>query len=443
MASPRVINPTVQVPGTRQERVTRSPSFPFGLRWKPWQLQPCGLIPVLPGETLTSMMLQMQFWTDPLVATLKNSPWTFEYFCFYTKFRDLPGWESSADGLGRDLIQMIESGEDLSANQDADGNTVTYCPPGGIDYLTAAIQRISEVYFREAGQAHSVAALDGLPLAHAFAGGRRDVMDRLTTASAEDRRAAMPAYVGGLVAEAYQNYAAQRNDAAGDLLSMDYEDIIRAAGGKAVVRDVDREDLHIPELIAYSRHFDYGNNTVEPTTGVPAVAFGHRLKQQMRKAYRFPEFGWLVPVVLARPKVFWKNQQGSFATMMQTRASWFMPEDDNDSDAHWLTIDDAVGPLKALMDTPNTDYTIDLRSLLWDGEQFLNYAPSATYDAVVTLPEADCDRDYPTSTDVMAVFTDTTNGRITANGVIDCSIKTYPQVNPRQTQDDRVFSNRD
>lgn len=443
MASPRVINPMVSAAPTRQERVTRSPSTPFSLIWKPWQIQPCGLFPVLPGETLTSMMLQMQFWTDPLVAKLKSTPWVFEYFAFYVKFRDLPGWESSADGLGRDLIQMIESAESLAANADADGNAATYCPPGGVDFCLEALKRITECYFREDGQAYSAAEVDAIPLAHAHFGKRRDVLDRLSTSAAEDRRVATPSYIGGLQLQAYMDYAAQRNSTAAELLSMDYEDIVRSAGGRPVVRDVDRDDLHVPELLAYSRHFDYPVNSVEPSTGVPAVAFGHRLRQQMKKAYRFPEFGWIVPICLIRPKVFWKNQQGSFASMMLDRGNWFLSNDDPNSDTHWLTIDDATGPLKATMDAGNLDYTVDLRSLMWNGEQFLNYAPAAASDAVVTLPEADTDRDYPTSTDVMAVFTDTTNGRVRANGVVDISVRTYPSLNPNLTQDDRQFSNRD
>lgn len=444
MASPRVLNPMVERPTTRTvQRVTRQPSNPFGLIWKPWVIQPCGLYPILPGESLTSMMLQMQFWTDPLKANLKNTPWVFEYFCFYVKFRDLPGWETSADGLGRDLVQMIESGESQAANQDADGNAATYCPPGGVDYLLEALKRITECYFREEGQAWDKQTVDSMPVAHAFFGGKRDVMEKLSISAVEDRRVAMPTHVGGEVMQAYMDLAAQRNVAAGGLMSMDYEDIIRSAGGKAVVRDGEREDLHVPELITYYRHFDYPVNTVEPSTGVPAVAFGHRIKANHGKAYRFPEFGWLVPLVLARPKVMWKNQQGLFAAMMQSRTDWFMADDDPDRDSHWATIDDATGPLKAIMDTPNTDYTIDWRDLLWRGEQFVNYAPDQANDAFVTLPEADVDRDYPTSTDVMAVFSDTTNGRIRANGVVDISVKTYPVVNPALTQDDRDFSNLD
>ena len=444
MASPRVLTPPVQRPFTREgARPTRSPSTPFGLIWKPWVIQPCALFPVLPGETLTSMRLDLQFWTDPILSALKNTPWTFEYFSWYVKFRDLPGWESSADGLGRDLIQMIESAEDLSSNADADGNALTYCPPGGIDFTLEALKRVTECYFREPGQAWDKMTVDGLPVAHAFPGRRRDVMDRLSTASAEDRRVAMPSYVGGLIYEAYQDYAATRNDASGDLPSMDYEDFVRAAGGRAVVKSSDRDELHVPELVAYTRLFYYAVNTVEPSDGVPAVAFGKRVKQAMRKAYRLPEFGWILCAVLLRPKVFWKNQEGLFADMMQTRGNWFVSSDDFDSDAHWITIDDATGPLKATMDAGNADYTVDLRSLLWHGEQFLNYAPAAASDAVVTLPEADTDRDYPASGDILAPFVDSTNGRIRGNGVVDISVKSYDVVNPRHTQDDRVFSNRD
>lgn len=441
MASPRVVNPVVQRPASRQEqRVTRAPAVPFSLIWKPWQLQPCAMFPVLPGESLTSMMLQMQFWTDPLKAVLKNTPWTFEYFSFYSKFRDLPGWEESEDGIGADLIDMIESGESASAHIDADGNAWTSCPPGGVDFLLEQTKRIVEVYFREEGQAWDKAAVDGVPLVHAFAGRRREVMDKLTLEAAlEDRKVAFPTNVGGEYMQALQDLAAQRDGE--DPLNMDYEDMVRAAGGRVVVRHEDREDLHLPELLAYSRHHDYPVNTVEPSTGVPAVAFGHRMRQQMRKAYRFPEFGWVSCFVVARPKVLYKNQQGMFAAMMYDRANWFMPQQDARTSQSFLAILENDGPLKATMGTGTVgSYSVDLRSLLSDGEQFTNFAPDQAKEAFVTLPEVDGDRDYPTSTDVMAVFSDTSNGRIRANGVVDVQIKTHPVVKGVGGPQDRVVA---
>lgn len=452
MASPRVLNPQVQVPVTRQQRVTRQPSFPHSILGRPWEIVPGGLIPVLPGETMTQAYYQAQFWTDPLKANMKNTPWTYEFFLFYAKFRDLPGWEASADGLGRDLIQMIESNEDQTPNLLVAANLATYENIGSLGLLANAMNRIIECYFREEGQAYNLAlgpTPEFYPLANVYPGGRRDVFDRLNVAvgavpAAEDRRIAMPGFMGGLIEQAWMNYAANANQSTAELQAMDYEDIVRSAGGRAVVRDVDRDQLHVPELLGMYKHTDYPVNTVEPTTGAPSVAFGHRCKHGFKQNFRFPEFGWIVPVHCWRPKAFMKNQLASFASMMSSRSDWFIASDDPDADAHWKVIADNTGPLKGIMDTPNNGYAIDLRSLMWGGEQFLNYDPATTNtgECFVALPTAAGGRDYVSTTDMDAVWA-TTGGRIRLNGILDVSIKTYPALNPNLTQQDRQFSNRD
>lgn len=455
MASPRVLDPRVQRPLTRTgERPTRSPSYPFSVLGRPWEIVPAHVIPVLPGETMTSAFLQGQFWTDPLRPGMKNNPWTWEYWCFYAKFRDLPGWEEGVDGIGADLIDMIETGEALTPHIAPTRLSNTYCAKGGIDYAWEAMKRIIECYFREEGQVWNVATgptPEFYPLAHAFAGARRDVHERLavggvgTNPTPEDRRVAMPGYVGGLVYQAWQDYAANRNQTTAELQSMDYEDIIRASGGKVVARHEDREDMHIPELLGMIRHFDYPVNTVEPTTGSPSVAFGHRVKQGLKQNFRFPEFGWVIGLMCWRPKAFLKNQVAGYYSMMKSRTDWFMPNEDPNLDTHILNIIDAEGPLSAIFDTPGNNYAIDLRNLLWHGEQFLNWDPSVGGtggDALVTLPTVGGGRDYPSTADLDAVWA-TTGGRIRMNGVMDVAIKSYDALNPNIGQDDRGLANRD
>ena len=122
---------------------------------------------------------------------------------------------------------------------------------------------------------------------------------------------------------------------------------------------------------------------------------------------------------MVRPKVFYKNQQGLFAAMMQTRDAWFPPNLDGREYEPHLLIDDLVGPLAATM---AEDYYVDLRDLLNYGEQFVNYAPAAASAPVATLPEADAERHYPTAADAMAVFSDTNDGRLRADGIVSLSI---------------------
>lgn len=88
----------------RSDRRARRPQHTFNIRWRPFQIQPFVLAPVLPGETLKNALIQAQIWSDPLGVAMKNSGWWLECFLFYVKHRDLPGWEIGVDGLGKDLI---------------------------------------------------------------------------------------------------------------------------------------------------------------------------------------------------------------------------------------------------------------------------------------------------------------------------------------------------
>lgn len=435
MASPRIINPQVFTPATRQaDRVSRRPANPFNIIFRPYEFQPVMCHPVLPGETVSEVFFQGQAWSDPLAAALKNTGWHLEFFMFYVKQRDLPGWEEDADGLGRDLVQMWSENESLAANQDADGNAWTYCPPGGVDFLLEGTKRILEAYFRYQGEAWDAQLSSGsVPHVSVYGRGRRDVWDKLTLATAyADRRQALDFDASGTATVddldlAYREWAAKRE---GTLIDMDFEDWLKAAGGKAVVRDQEREDLHLPELVCDFREFTYPNNTVEPTTGVPAVAAGWRLSKQSRKAIRFPEWGWLMAYVVVRPKVYLKNQQGLVAAMMQSRDAWFPPNLDGREYQPHLLMDDATGPLKATMDAGNVDYYVDLRDLMQFGEQFVNYDPS-TAPAGVAIPTATGARHYATGAEAMALFSDTVNGRFRMDGVINLGIKSHAVTKPQ------------
>jgi len=426
MASPTIRSPQVSIAPAyqRTERTTRRPQNPFNVRTKPFQIQPVMCHPVLPGETLKSMLIQAQVWTDPLSALMKNTGWWIEYNCFFVKHRDLTGFEVATDGLGKDLIDMFVSNESIASHQDADGNAWTYCPPGGVDFLAAAMTRIVEEYFRDEGETAASQAIDSVPICKIYGRGRSDAFDKLTLASAyADNREPLDAdgngtiYVGDEMNRAFQEWAAA-SDAG--LMDMTYEDWMKTYGGGAPNVDPDRVDYHRPEDLAYHRQFQYPTNTVEPTTGVPAVAVGWRVATPLRKSFRFDEPGWLIVTQTCRPKVLLENQEGLVAAMMQTRDSWLPAVLNAESNAGHLLIDDGTGPLKATMDAGNVDYWLSVRDLLNFGEQFVNYAPSGP--GFMELPLATGVRRYAAATEIMEMFSDTINGRIRADGMISLQI---------------------
>ena len=426
MASPTKISAPVGIAPAyaRTARKTRRPMHRFNVTTKPFQLQPVMIAPVLPGETLKGMMLQAQVWSDPLATTMKNIGWWCEYAFFYVKHRDLPGYEGAVDGIGKDLVDMFVSNESLASHQDADGLAWTYCPPGGVDFLLEATKRVTEEYFRDEGEAWDAAAVDGVPLVKIYGRGQSDAWERLTLATAyEDREQDLDLDADGAVevSEAQQAFAewAAMHDAG--LVDMTYQDWMKTYGGSAgPSAEPDRVDYHRPEDVAHMREFTYPTNTVEPTTGVPAVAVGWRVATRMDKAIRFDEPGWLIGYSFIRPKVYLENQQGTVAAMMQTRNSWLPAVLNDQSDVSHLLIGDDTGPLKGVMDAGDVDYYIDLRDLLNNGEQFVNYAPGGP--AFMELPTSTGVRRYAAATEIMEMFSDTTNGRLRQDGVVSLQI---------------------
>lgn len=423
MASPTSRSPRVSLaqPYQNQERQTRRPQHPFNVRTKPFQIQPVCLAPVLPGETLKSILLQSQVWSDPLNVQLKNTGWWCEYNVFYVKHRDMPGYEVGTDGLGRDLVDMFVSNESIASHQDADGNAVTYCPPGGVDFVLNAVRRVVDEYFRDEGESYSIAEIDGIPLCQIYGRGRSDAFDKLTLASAyADHRQELDAdgdgtiYVGDEMNRAFQEWAVAHD---AGIIDMTYDDWMKTYGGRAVETDIDRVDYHRPEDLAYMREFTYPTNTVEPTTGIPAVAVGWRVAKQLRKSFRFEEPGWILVTQTVRPKVYLENQEGLVAAMMQTRDSWLPAILNAESTVGHAVVDDLVGPLAATM---AADYMVSYRDLLLYGEQFINYTPSGA--GFMELPLATGARRYAAATEIMEMFSDTVNGRFRTDGMISLSI---------------------
>lgn len=421
----RLQSPAVQIAPAyaATKRVQRRPVHRFNLKTKPYVIQPFAIAPVLPGETLKSVMLQSQCWSDPLAGgVMKNIGWWKEHYVFYVKHRDLLGYDAASDGIGKDLIDMFVTGESLSGHVDADGNVATYCPPGGIDYVLEAVKSIVENHFRDEGEAWNNATVDGLPVAKIYGRGQSDWSESLTLQSQYADRAKDLASVDEIdeLGDLEREWLAQVE---AGLMTMTYDDWLKTYGSRPVgptADAVEHPDRHVPELILWERQYQMPTNTVEPTTGIPATAVGWRTVKQERKAFAFREPGWLIGLTCVRPKVYLRYQLGNIASMMQTRQAWLPAVMAHHLDASHLQIIESTGPLKDLVGA-ETHYWIDLKDLLNHGDQFVNYA-AADAPPFVDLPATTGQRRYPSAGDVMQFFTDTVNGRFLEDGVLSLSI---------------------
>lgn len=426
MASPTKRSPRVAIAPAyaRTERQMRRPQHPFNVRTKPFQIQPIMFAPVLPGETLKTMLIQSQVWSDPLSVALKNTGWWCEYNVFYIKHRDLPGYEQATDGLGKDLVDMFVNNESLSPHVAGAAVPWTYTPIGGVDFIKPSLDRIVEEYFRDEGETSGTYHIDNVPICQIYGRGRSDAFDKLTLASEyEDHRVQLDVdndgevYVGDEMNRAFQEWAAMHD---AGVMDMTYEDWMRTYGGRAPETDIDRVDYHKPEDVAYARQFAYPTNTVEPSTGVPAVAVGWRVAHNLKKSYRFNEPGWLMVTQTVRPKVYLKNQDGLVASMMINRDAWLPAVLHDESTVGHLLIQEDTGPLGVTFNDPGEEYMLSVRDLLLYGEQFVNYAPTGA--GFVDLPTVNTNRRYADATQSMAMFSDNVNGRFRADGMVSLGI---------------------
>lgn len=403
-------------------RQVRRPNHRFNLITKPYQIQPCGIAPVLAGETLQNSLLQAQVWSDPLASGMKNIGWWCEYWGFYVKHQDLIGWDTDGQ-IGHEMVDMMLTDASLAGFQTGAGLAWSYCYPGAVDFVYEATKAVVGSYFRDEGEQWDAATLDGVPISAVYSGGMSDAFDKLTlSANYADRSVSLPGDIGQL--DDYMMHWLALRDAG--LTAMDYDDWMRAYGGSSQL-DFDSSQSprhHFPELCFHAREWSYPINTVEPTTGVPATAAGWRVAVENKKRRFFPQPGWIVLFNCVRPKVYMGTQQGAIAGAMQTRATWLPGMQTQHHDLGHVSFSDTAGPLANVM---TAGYYLDVRDLLNYGDQFVNYAtPASGVSGVpfVALPTVAGAHKYASSTQIMALFSDTVNGRIRQDGVCSMSIAT-------------------
>ena len=406
-----------------QKRTQRRPQCRFNLRTLPYEIQPNLLMPVLPGETLTSVMLQQQTWSHPLKSDMRNIGWWHQQNVFYVRHRDLP--ESVRTILA---AMMLDPETDTSSLEAVSASAPLYTFAGGINWASMCLQHVVSEYFRDEGEDWNVATgPTGLPLAQIYGRGTADGFERLTLDDDyEDRRVDMIDGDGHLYADdmstMWGHYMALRD---AGLTEMDYQDFMKTYGS-TVREDEASPNLHRAEDVWMLRESTYPTNTVEPTTGVPAVAVGWRVQKQGGKRMFFDEPGFLFGVQTIRPKVYLKNQKGSIAGLMRGVQQWLPAVLHGQADLGHVLSAYGEGPVpNVFLDTvPNPDvqhgYWLDIRDLLLYGDQYINYAVG-TEMPFVSLPAANGMRRYASSAEIDDFFSGTAKGFET-DGIMSLSI---------------------
>lgn len=410
----------------RVNRKTRNPQHTWMMRQRPFVITPFMLAPVLPGETFKSAVMQVRAVTEPLAATRGSaiSGWWLEHYWFYVRHSQMP----HADVFKEMMINPASS-QAAAADAVLDGRL--YHPGTGINWVKECMVPVVEAYFRDEGEAWNAYVIDDEPIAQINGNGifdsvatavENDVGDFNLDANADGTLKASEAAKGLIMWE----YLRQNN-----LTEMTYEDYLRTFGVKldTVI------DVGVPELMRYSREWQYPNNTVDASSGVPSSAVSWGVNMRLDKDRYFKEPGFIFGVSVARPKVYLSNQRGVAAHLMQDGISWLpiMLRDNDFSSMKQVTKAGSILPTAAA-----DGFWVDIADLFVHGDQFLHNTTAAQYPAggpVIGLPTAGLDARYVTEAMVDAMFKDIANNFITQDGVCRMAILgNVTDTTPRATQ---------
>lgn len=372
----------------RARRKTRNPRHPFSLRHKPYALTPFCIAPVLPGETLEHVAWQSRCVTDPVKAKLVG--WHLEYYWFYVKHRDL---------AERDTLQlmMTNPGQDITGIDDVTTATDWYHggTVGNINWVKLCYIAVMEEFFREEGETWNTATIGNYGAVRIPQNGWWDSYQTVAAETADD--VSITVGVDDIVTaseidEAMQQYEMLRYQG---LTTQTYEEFLMTYGVRPEQTQVNK-----PELLRWTKDWQYPSNTVNPSTGVPTSAVSWTIQERADKNRFFKEPGFVCGYTVARPKVYLSNQRGHMAALMNDVYRW-LPAMISNPRASQKMIDNA----NAVTNGISTDFWFDFRDLLVYGDQFVNFSLTDTEYGAVALPTAAGGFKYPTSTMTDALFT--------------------------------------
>lgn len=387
------------------ERHTRAPSHNFYVEADFWEIQPCAIAPVLPGETLSHMALQ----TRCVTPTIKSRTvgWWLEYYTFYVRFRQLP----SAANL---VAMQVDPTVILSPSA---ASPSTYYTGLGFNFMLECLQVITQEWFRREGELWSSATIRANRPAASI--NIDSLIDSLVDNTVLPDGGAAAGNLDDITrAQMVTAYRRQLREMGSDGGAVDYEEVL-ASYGVSIARAAQRDR---PELVRYVRDWTYPTNTVEPTTGVPTTAASWAIADRADKPRRFDDFGFLVTVQCVRPKVYFSNQTSYGSTMLDRAQRWLPPNMDElgmeRSLAEFTTLQ---GPYGKAAGGFTNGYWLDVRDLFNYGDQYLDgVAANANAIALPTVGEV-----YRYATQAMADALKGTAGSLCqTDGNVSFKIKT-------------------
>lgn len=401
---------TRSVEAPRRARVARRPKHTWHVRVPPFCLQIVTMAPVLPGETLDNAVMQARVVTDPIINPIIG--WWHEYYLFYVPV--------SAMAEASEIRGMFISPE-TSLGVSTTNNLSHYIgddTTGGnqYDWYDQCHDSILNNWFRDeqsgtiglpTQDADSTFTLSGsgwdkvrvegpgwldsaVPTA-TMAEGSLDVLiaENMDTTAGADLYASE-------IETAMRQYQLLRE---AGLTNQTYEEYLMTFG----VDIPTLENVPIPELLRYSKAWQYPSNTIDPSNGTPRSAVSWAVTERVDKKRFFKEPGFLCWCTCTRPKVYFNKQTSFAASAMFTVYPWLPAT---------LYDDRRVGFINIGTDTILKDVSggvwFDAKDLFVHGDQFVNFLMTDTASNMVSLPETasgqGLNREFVSDTDIKALF---------------------------------------
>lgn len=405
----------IAIENPKTTRKMRNPTHDSYVSFRPYQLQPFMIAPVLPGETLKNLNITGRVITDPLATgPLNILPWWHEMYFFYVKLRDL---DARAD-----FEAMLMDGTTITSLNSA-AQDETYHQGGAPNFVQMCLKRVTEEYFRNEGETWNGKMLGNLPLVSAVQQGKNWADSLLADTAVvpsnndlqnpEGIREPTPAML-----EAYERMRAMR------MIDMSFNEWL-ATYGVNVPGEGDERDK--PELIRYCRNWSYPTNVVEPTTGIPSAAVAWSTSERADKDRFFREPGFIFGVQTVRAKLYMGNQRGSASTMLGDAYAWLSALFRDRPEAAIKEFagggaGTATGPLRG----QTNGYWVDIRDLFHYGDQYIAGGGTLPQPFAPALPDATGDRRWLTSAQIDALFNGPTVNKIRADHVTNLSILGHP-----------------
>ena len=402
----------------QSKRALRRPQHKFNLKSKPYEIVPFMCAPVLPGETMTNLLMQARVVSDPIKNALIG--WHKEYYFFYVKHRALSDWDTT--GILQSM--MLDPTTSVASLLSAANDTNYYTFKSGMDFVEAATRAVITEFFRDEGEAYNVASVENYYAAQIDQEGWHHSL-KLESATGDDTD--LPGVdeleeldiLPGFTTH-YAQWEIMRDSGITDLT---YEDYLRSYGVEIPKTEDEGgtpDVRHRPELIRFVREWTYPTNHVEPTTGTPSSAVSWSIAERADKKWFFKEPGFILGLTVTRPKLYLGSQKGAAVGLLANAYAWLPAV--LSSHPYTSVLENLDSATDGILQNQTEDYWIDVADLFKYGDQFVNHAMSAAANHGIALPTAALDKKYPTDAMIESLFVTAGSEYIREDGVCHLNI---------------------